>query len=96
YVVGAHPRARLIATSAPAQLRRGTAAPFSVRLVDGVVAGLWDRRRRGRTLTVRVDAFGPLDATRRRALEREVERIGAFLGLEASLLFGQVEPRHHL
>lgn len=59
--------------------------PAGVRflLVDGVAAGLWERKKRGRRLeltvtpaTVRVD---------RRAIERETRRFAEFLGLEAAL-----------
>ena len=59
YVVGCHPRAQLIPECAPAPLRKGTAAPFSVVLIDGVVGGLWQRKRRGGGFDVRVATFAP-------------------------------------
>jgi Winged helix DNA-binding domain len=96
YVVGAHPRAQLIPSAAPAELQRGTAAPFAVVLVDGVVAGLWDRQRRGRTLTIRVDPFVRLSAAQGRALESEAERLAAFLGLEPALELARITPRAHM
>jgi hypothetical protein len=61
--------------------------PAAVRLVlvDGVGAGLWERRRRGRRLEVEVRLTRRLGKARRAALRREAERLGAFLGLEPVL-----------
>lgn len=96
YVVGSFPRDRLIPSTAPAALQRGTAAPFSVVLVDGIVGGLWERRRRGSVLEVRVHAFDGLNARQREALEQQAHRIAEVQHLRASLSFGAVEPRGHL
>jgi len=96
YVVGCHPRGQLIPPHAPAALQAGTAAPFPVLVVDGVVAGLWQRRQHGRRLELRVDAFRPLGARQRRRLAEQVERIGAFFGSPVELQEGRVEPRAHL
>ena len=57
YVVGGFPRRELIPESAPAPLRMGTAAPFAVVLIDGIVGGLWQRHIRGQRLEVAVDTF---------------------------------------
>lgn len=54
-------------------------------LVDGRVAGTWRRERRGRRITIRVEPFARLSAARRRELEDEVARIGAFLGADPVL-----------
>jgi hypothetical protein len=54
-------------------------------LVDGVVAGMWERRQRGGGVEVRVEPFVSLTPRQTRQLEAEVERIGAFLGTRASL-----------
>jgi hypothetical protein len=96
YVVGGHPRGRLIPPHAPAALQAGTAATFTVLVVDGVVAGLWQRHRRGRRLELRVDPFRPLGARQRRQLDEQAERIGAFFGSPVELQMGRVEPRAHL
>ncbi|HEY2310872.1 MAG TPA: winged helix DNA-binding domain-containing protein [Gaiellaceae bacterium] len=60
--------------------------PAGVRLVlvDGVAAGLWERRRRGKQLELDVLA-GRLGKAARTELQQEAERIGAFLGLEPVL-----------
>lgn len=96
YVVGCHPRTQLIPSHAPRELQGGTAAPFAVLLVDGVVAGLWERKRSGRRLEIRVGAFDRLGARQQQAVQAQAARIGTFLGLEANIEFGAVEPRGHL
>jgi len=96
YVVGGFPRDQLIPDIAPEPLRKGTAAPFSVLLVDGVVAGLWERHARSKQLEVRVHAFAPLSKAQQREVERQATRIGEILELHAEVSFGHVEPRGHL
>ena len=66
-------------SSAPAALQKGTAAPFSVLMVDGVVGGLWQRRREGKVLRVQVEAFGQLSQQQRTQLAGQVSRIGEIL-----------------
>ena len=65
--------------------------PAGVRfvLVDGVAAGLWERRKRGKRIELQVRLARPLGKSRRRELQLEAERIGAFFGLEPVLT---VEP----
>ncbi|MBV9899029.1 MAG: AlkZ family DNA glycosylase [Chloroflexi bacterium] len=96
YVVGGFPRDRLIPAAAPVPLQRGTAAPFAVVLIDGVVAGLWERRRRGTVLEARIHTFERINRSQRRALEQQAERVAEILQLRAEVEFGRVEPRHHL
>jgi hypothetical protein len=96
YVVGSHPRKQLIPDCAPDALQAGTAAPFAVVLVDGMVGGLWERRKRGKVLHIRVDPFSALDAQRKRDLEVEVTRVGEILETEVDFSFGHVESRGHL
>ena len=54
-------------------------------LVDGRVAGMWERHKRGRRAEIRVEPFIPLTAPQQRQLEAEAVRIGDFLGMEAEL-----------
>jgi hypothetical protein len=54
-------------------------------LVDGSAAGLWERRRRGKRLELDVQLVRRMQKSDRSELEHEVERIGAFLGLEPVL-----------
>jgi len=57
--------------------------PAGVRLVvvDGVAAGLWERRKRGRRIELDVRLARRLGRGGSAELRREAERLGAFLGL---------------
>jgi hypothetical protein len=61
--------------------------PAATRLVllDGVAAGLWDRKRRGKRLELQIRLTRRVGKAERTELRREAERIGAFLGLEPVL-----------
>jgi hypothetical protein len=97
YVVGAHPRDRFIPPVwAERGLTKGTAATLPVLLVDGVVGGLWQRRRAGRTLEITVEPFGRLGARQRKAAETEAARVGDILGIPVTVAFGPVSARPHL
>jgi hypothetical protein len=54
-------------------------------LVDGIAAGLWERKKRGKRIELRARLAGRVRKAVRAELEREAERIGAFLGLEVVL-----------
>jgi hypothetical protein len=54
-------------------------------LVDGVAAGLWERKKRGRALELSVRTVGRLGKSARAELGHEAERMAAFLGLEPRL-----------
>jgi hypothetical protein len=54
-------------------------------LVDGIAAGLWERMRRGRRIELGVRLVHRLGKSGRAELQREAERIGAFLGLQPLL-----------
>jgi hypothetical protein len=51
-------------------------------LVDGVTAGLWERKKSAKRVEISV---APARRFRRADLEREVERYAAFLGVEPAL-----------
>jgi hypothetical protein len=61
--------------------------PAGVRfvLVDGIAAGLWERRKRGKRLELDVRLARRIPKADREELEKEAERLGAFLGLEPVL-----------
>ncbi|MFD0412341.1 winged helix DNA-binding domain-containing protein [Streptomyces sp. NPDC127108] len=85
YVVGCHPRDRLFPGPAAARAlsRTGQAGNYPVLLIDGTVAGVWHLRRSGRKADLTVEPLAPLSAARRRALDEEAARIGAFLDTTA-------------
>ena len=51
-------------------------------VIDGVPAGLWERKKRGKRLELRIAPSGRLTKGQRAELDAETERIGAFLDLE--------------
>jgi hypothetical protein len=61
--------------------------PAGVRfvLVDGIAAGLWERKRRGRRIELRVRLARRAGKAVRAELRLEAERVGAFLGLDPEL-----------
>jgi hypothetical protein len=88
YVMGFRERERLV----PERVREQVAAhgrgryegPAGVRflLADGMAAGLWERKKSAKRIEIKV---APARRVKRADLEREVERYGAFLGLEPVL-----------
>jgi len=94
YVMGFRERDHLI----PEAVRKQIAAhgrgryegPAGVRLVvvDGVADGLWERKKRGKRIELRVTPARKLSRPQRAELQDEAERIGTFTGLEPVLAVG--------
>ena len=91
YVMGFRERDQLV----PEEVRRQVAAhgrgkyegPAGVRflMINGVAAGLWERKKRGRRIELQVTPSRKLTRVQRKELDHEAERIGAFVGLEPLL-----------
>jgi hypothetical protein len=91
YVMGFRERDQLV----PEEARRQVAAhgrgkyegPAGVRflMVDGIAAGLWERKKRGKRIEFQVTPSRKLTRAERAELDTEADRIGAFLGLEPVL-----------
>jgi hypothetical protein len=97
YVIGCHPRDQLLPPYWKERVPpRTTASQLQVMLVDGTVAGVWDRQAKGKRVEVRVEPFGVLNAQQRSTLEEEARRIGEVLEAEATLTIGPVAVRPHL
>jgi uncharacterized protein YcaQ len=58
-----------------------------VVLIDGVVAGVWSHKLRGRKLVLRVEPFGKLSKSERAGVEREAGHLALFVGGELELQF---------
>ena len=87
YVMGFREREHLVPEAVRRQLAAGRGryeGPAGVPLlvVDGVAAGVWRRRKRGRRVEIDVAPAGSLTKRRRVEVAAEAERIGAFLGLD--------------
>ena len=91
YVMGFRERDQLVPEEARRQVaehgRGKYEGPAGVRflMIDGVAAGLWERKKRGKRIELQVTPCRMLTRTERAGIDGEVERIGAFLGLEPVL-----------
>jgi len=91
YVMGFRERDQLV----PDEVRPLVAAhgrgkyegPAGVRflMIDGMAAGLWERKKRGKRIEFQVTPSRKLTRAERAELDTEAERIGAFLGLDPVL-----------
>jgi winged helix DNA-binding protein len=91
YVMGFREREHLVPDHVKEQVaqhgRGRYEGPAGVRflLVDGVAAGLWERKKRSKRIELSVTPAAKLTRAQRSELEREAERIGSFYGLEPVL-----------
>jgi DNA glycosylase AlkZ-like len=91
YVMGFREREQLVPDAVRAQVaahgRGRYEGPAGVRflLVEGVTAGLWERKKRGKRIELRVEPSRRLTRPQRAGLDVEAHRIGDFLGLEPDL-----------
>ncbi len=97
YVIACRPREQLYPGGARerALSPSGQAGNFPVLLIDGEVAGVWHQKRSGRRLHITVEPLAPLSTARRKALEAEVERVGAVLEGRPELTVGKVTVGGH-
>ncbi len=94
--IGFQPREQLFpGRAAQRALARGQAGNYPVLLVDGVVRGVWHQRRAGRYVDVSVETWETLSASRTRALEAQVERVGEILEASPRLTLGPVTVGPH-
>ena len=91
YVMGFRERDQLVPEAVRRQVaehRRGKyEGPAGVRflMIDGIAAGLWERKKRGKRVELNVTPSRKLTRAERAGVDAEGERIGAFLGLEAAV-----------
>lgn len=91
YVMGFRDREELVPETVKEQVaahgRGRYEGPAGVRflVVDGVAAGLWERKKRAKRIELRVTPVRKLSREERSALDAEADRIGTFLGLEPVL-----------
>jgi winged helix DNA-binding protein len=91
YVMGFRERDQLVPEEARRQVaehgRGKYEGPAGVRflVIDGIAAGLWERKKRGKRIELGVTPCRKLTRAERAGIDREAERIGAFLGLEPAL-----------
>jgi len=102
YLVGSRPRDELVppalqvAVAARGLKRYDLHATVPVLVVDGLVAGLWQRTLRARTVTIRVEPLVDGTSALRQGIAKAAERIGAIVEREPTVELGPVEARPHL
>ncbi|MEJ2679658.1 MAG: winged helix DNA-binding domain-containing protein [Gemmatimonadota bacterium] len=90
YLLGYRRRGLALAPEHAHRLVPGTGGMIrAALLVDGRVRGVWTTRRSGGSLEILVEPFGKLPADVRRGVEAEVEGIGRFLDVPATLRTGR-------
>jgi hypothetical protein len=94
YVMGFRERDQLVPENVQERVKshpkgrfEGIAAVPTV-LVDGIVAGIWRRARKGKRVEIAVEPAQRLDKAE---LEAETERIAKFLGAEPTLRVGRLD-----
>jgi hypothetical protein len=91
FIMGFRERERLVPEGVRKQVaqhgRGRYEGPAGVRflLIDGVTAGLWERKKRGKRIELAVTPARKLKRAERTELDAEAQRIGEFLGLETAL-----------
>jgi hypothetical protein len=91
YIMGFRERDHLVPDATRAQVaahgRGKYEGPAGMRflLIDGIAAGLWERKKKAKQVELRVTPTRPLQKSKRMALTNEAERVGTFLGLEPVL-----------
>jgi hypothetical protein len=91
YIMGFRERDQLIPEAVRDQIaahgRGRYEGPAGVRLlvIDGVATGIWERKKRGKRIELRVIPARKLTTSQRKRLNAEVEHLAAFTGLAPSL-----------
>ncbi len=87
FVLGHADREHLLAPARRAAVYRTAGWVSPTLLAAGAIAGTWRHALAARRVEVAVTPFSRLGATERRGVRAEVERLGAFLGMEPALSY---------
>jgi hypothetical protein len=90
YVLFYAPRERLVPAQQRDRVFRKSAWISPVVLVNGLVTGIWEPKRKRDRMELTVEPFDRFTPAVRRALAEEVDAIGTFSGLPATATFGRV------
>jgi len=85
YVMFYHPRELFVSTRFRSRIFDQIHGNAPVLLIDGIAAGVWQKKKRGKTLEIRVDPFHPLSSADKRSIREEANSLGEFLGLTAKI-----------
>jgi hypothetical protein len=65
----------------------------AVLVIDGSATGLWNLKRRGRCVEIKVEPFRTLNSREKRGVQDEAEDIGRFLGITSEVSYTTILPR---
>ncbi len=85
YVMFYHPRELFVSTRLRSRVFDQIHGNAPVLLIDGIAAGVWAKKKRGKTLEIRVDPFHSLSSADKRSIREEANSLGEFLGLMAKV-----------
>jgi hypothetical protein len=86
YVLGLdHDNELIVPRAYKRQIYRPQGWISAVILVDGNIRGVWEYKTKGGQTAAKIYLFAPLPPAHRAALEREAERLGAFLNTKVAL-----------
>ena len=88
YVIGVLPHLEhVLPGSLKAQISRQSGWISPVLLAHGKIAGVWRHEKRGQRVVVQIAPFASLDAALKRPIQEEADRLGAFLGAPAEVVY---------
>lgn len=73
------PREMFVSDADRGRIFRAAGWNYPVIMVDGVAAGTWGLKRRGKKVDVELEPFRPLSTREKKGIKEEVEDIGEFL-----------------
>ncbi len=85
YVMFYHPRELFVSARFRSRTFDQIHGNAPVLLKDGIAAGVWNKRKRGKTLEIRVDPFQSLKSTDKRSIREEANSLAEFLGMKANV-----------
>jgi hypothetical protein len=97
YVMGFREREQLVPENVRERLKTHPRGRFEgiagvpTLLIDGIVAGLWGRAKKGKRVEIVVEPARRLSAAERGEVEAEAGRIGTFLDAELTLRVGRLD-----
>ena len=80
YVMFYHPRELFVCQSHRARIFTKLQGNRPVLLIDGVAGGVWEQRRKGSHIELRVHPFSHLDSRHKQLVREEAASLGEFLG----------------
>jgi len=90
YVMFYHPRGFLVPWNFRPGVFRQLQGNAPVLLLDGAVAGVWERRQKGRQIELRVEPFVRLNLSDQNRVNEEAIGLGEFLGAPVEVTFTKV------